>query len=116
MATVTIGHHPELTAEGATEVFRRYFDGKYEVHKTRTFSGDFVVKKGNWTGVCVKLKQQKTSTTFVFTPLIPNGTLFMLLSFLFGVLITKVALKLRPSWKALEVEVREFIETSADFR
>lgn len=33
MAVVTIGHHPELTAEAAISVFQKGFAGEYEVYK-----------------------------------------------------------------------------------
>lgn len=110
MATVTVAHHPELTVEGAMEVFRSHFAGRYDVYKTAFLKRDFVVKKSGWTGVGVKLQQEANATTFVFTPLMPS----MILQLLAGGLISY--LFLRPSWKALEDEVRSFIENAADFR
>lgn len=110
MAVVTVPHKPALTAQEAEKVFRSHFGGKYDVYKTSFLGRDFVVKKSGWTGVGVKLKQESARTDLVFTPLMPNA----LFNLLFGSLIAM--LFLRPSWKALEDEVRVFIENAVDFR
>ena len=131
MAVIKTAHHPELTPERVIRVFDGHFAGKYEVYKTRRsgksrrwdatirFSGayktrfagrDFVVKKSDWTGVGVKLKQDSEGTSFVFSGLMPNIILNMLVGGLIAVLF------LRPRWKALEEEVRVFIENAAEFR
>ena len=110
MATITIGHHPELTAERALEVFSSHFADKYEVYMTKLLGRDFAMKKSGWTAVGVKLRQDKEETKFVFTAFMPS----MIFQLLFGGLIAM--LFLRPSWKALEEEVRVFIENAADFR
>ncbi len=109
MALVEIGHHPELTPEIAAEIFRRQFGEKYEVYKTGFMRRDFIVKKSPWTAVGVKLQQARDGTSFVFTPLTPN----VILQTLFGGLIQYVVL--RSSWKALEEEMRLFIEGAAEF-
>ena len=110
MATVTVTHHPELTVESAMEVFRSHFSGKYDVYKTAYLRRDFVVKKSGWTGVGVKLQQEQNATTFVFTPIMPSFILQMLAGGLISYLF------LRSGWKALEDEVRLFIENAAEFR
>lgn len=105
MATMTIGRRPDLTAKTAEELFREYFGTKYEVYPTSIRSRDFVVKKSEWAGVGVRVKQDKAGeTTLVFTAMMPNHVL----NGLFGGLIAY--LFLRKEWKALEAEVAEFIE------
>ncbi len=110
MAVIKIAHHPDLMPERAMQVFDGHFSRKYEVYKTAFPGRDFVVKKSGWTGVGVKLEQDKDGTSFVFSPLMPN----VIFNMLFGNLIA--ILLLRSSWKALEKEVRVFIENAADFR
>ena len=110
MAVIKTAHHPELTPERVIRVFDGHFAGKYEVYKTRFAGRDFVVKKSDWTGVGVKLKQDSEGTSFVFSGLMPNIILNMLVGGLIAVLF------LRPRWKALEEEVRVFIENAAEFR
>ena len=124
MATVTIAHHPELTAEAAMKPFAGHFAGKYQVYNTGLASKSliknwvgfasvgkgFVVKKSNWMGVRVELKQWEEHTEFELTFLMPHGTLQLV----FGHPL--VQLFLRRRWKPLEAEVREFIENAAEFR
>jgi hypothetical protein len=110
MATITIGHKPELTAQQAMETFQRHFAGRYEVYATKQFMRDFVVKKSEWTGVGVKVKQESNATTFVFTGLMPNTIFRVLFSGLASYLF------LRSSWKAFEDEIAAFIEDEKDFR
>ena len=89
---------------------RAAFEGTYEIVRSNAMKRDFIVKKGGWAGVGVRLKQEKTGTSFVFTGLIPN----VLLQVLFGGLVAY--LFLRPSWKAMESEVAAFIETAPEFQ
>ena len=110
MATVTISQRPGLNAEAAMKAFSGHFAGKYQVYKTGFLGRDFVVKKSGWTGVGVKLKQKNEGTEFVFTAMMPN----VILNLLFGSIVAMLIL--RPSWKALEAEVRGFIENADDFR
>ncbi len=110
MAIVNIGNKPDLTKEQAREIFASHFAGKYEIIRSNALNRDFIVKKSGWSGVGVRLKQEKDSTSFVFTGLIPN----MLLQVLFGGLAAY--LFLRPSWKALESEVAQFIENEPSFQ
>ena len=114
MATARVAHHPELTPERAMQVFRGHFSPKYQVYEARfpldLLRIDFVVKKYAWTGTGVKLEQDSGSTTFVFTALMPNFILQLLIGGLIGWIF------LRPSWKALEDEVRAFIESAEDFK
>ena len=84
MANVVVGHHPELTAEGAMKVFQSHFAGKYEIYKTKMPGLAFVVKKSAWRAVGVKLIQKRNQTTFYLQG-IPGSTLvriFWILLFL----------------------------------
>ena len=116
MATVTVNHNSNLTAGQAMEVFRSHFAGRYEVSKTSLLARDFVVKKTGWTGVGVKLQQDSNTTSFVFTAMSP-GTIARVLPVLFlGIGALLLLLIIRPAWKAMEEEVRAFIENSPDFK
>lgn len=110
MATMTIGYLPELTKEQAREIFAQGFSGKYEVTNAPVMRRDFLVKKGGWAGVGVRLQQERDRTTFVYTALMPN----LALQTVFGGLASY--LFLRSSWKALEQEVSEFIAMAPEFR
>ena len=110
MAIVNIGNQPDLTKEQAREAFARHFEGKYDVIQSNAMRRDFIVKKSGWSGVGVRLKQDKTGTSFIFTGLIPN----VLLQMLFGGVVAY--LFLRSSWKELEAEIAQFIENEPSFR
>ena len=110
MAIISIGSKPDLTKDQTREIFARHFEGKYEIVRSNAMKRDFIVKKSGWAGVGVRLKQEKTGTSFVFTGLIPN----VALQVLFGGLVAY--LFLRPSWKALEAEIAQFIETAPEFQ
>ena len=110
MATITIGYKPELTPDSVRETFAEHFAGKYEVYPTKVRSRDFIVKKSGWSGVGVRVKQEKEQTTFVFTAMMPN----LFLQALFGGLATY--LFLRSDWKALESEVADFIQYAPEFQ
>ena len=110
MAIANIGNRPDLTPEQAREVFTQHFAGKYEIVRSNAMRRNFIVKKSGWSGVGVRLKQEKTGTSFVFTSLMPN----MLLQVLFGGVASY--LFLRSSWKELEAEVSEFIQSAPEFQ
>ncbi len=111
MAVVTVGHHPELTAEEAMKVFQRHFTGKYVVYKAKLLlRSDFIVKKSAWVGVSVRLKQEKSKTSFVFISLVPSALLRGFFSGLIQMLI------LRKSYQAMENEVKSFIESAEEFK
>ena len=116
MATVTVNHNPDLTADQAMELFRSHFAGRYEVSKTNLLARDFIVKKSGWTGVGVRLRQDSNTTSFVFTAMSP-GTMARVLPVLFiGIGALMLLLIIRPAWKAMEEEIRAFIESSADLK
>ena len=110
MAVIKIGEMPQLTPERAMEVFAEHFAGRYQVQPTKIRRRDFVVKKSEWAGVAVRVKQDQTGASFVFTALMPNA----LLRVLFGGLASY--LFLRSEWKALEAEIADFIENAPEFK
>jgi hypothetical protein len=118
MAEVTVAHHPELTPEGATEVFRTHFAGKYEVCKAGPTTWlvtarprHFVVKKSVWTRVGVKLQQGKENTTFVFTP-------FMQMPIINWTILHDMirGMFLKSRWEEMEEEIGSFIESAEEFK
>ena len=110
MAKITIAHHPELTVDGAIEVFRDHFAGKYEVRKTRDILSDFELQKSAGTGVKLKLRQDRDGTRFTYTASVPSFLLRLFFVNLTGWLF------LRSSWKELEEEVGAFIENAPEFK
>jgi len=112
MPAVTVGHHPELTLESVMEVFRKHFEGRYEVYKPRHRHGFFIVKKSTWSGVRVAPVQdkKKDTTSFSFSAWIPSD---ILNAFFMGLIAWVI---LRPRWKALEEEIKSFIENAPEFK
>ena len=114
MAEVTVGYHPTLTAGEAMKVFQRHFS-EYEVFETHSwpYSGvaikwDFGIKKNAWIGVNIRLKHGLSKTSFVFTYFIPS-----VMAIVFGGFFA--LLFLRSRFKAMENEVKSFIESAEEF-
>lgn len=117
MTVLTVGHHPELTAEEAMRAFQRHFAGQYEVYKVWWENRDFAVKKSAWLGISVKLKQETGKTSFVFTYFPPSLSLNLLVGLSAGVLGTLLRmLFLHSRFKAVENEVKAFIESGEEFK
>ena len=122
-STVTVGHHPELTVEGAAEVFRSHLAGKYDVvFPPKLPSGsklefDIAVNKSGWTGVGIKLRQGETTTSFVLTGFTPSGGLQFLAVMMSVsiVLLPILFFVLMPRRNALVQEIRSFIESAGEF-
>ncbi len=111
MATVTIGQRPDLTKERVQEIFRQRFSNGYEIVRSTAINRDFIIKKNGWTGVGVRLKQEKDGlTTFVFTALMPNVWLQTLFGGLFAYFL------LRKGWREMEMEVAGFIRLASEFQ
>lgn len=110
MATITIGQLPGLTKERAREIFAERFSD-YEVVSSNAINRDFIIKKNGWTGVGVRLKEEKNGDwTFVFSGIMPN----VLLQTLFGGLFAFFLL--RKGWKEMELEVAGFIRLEPEFQ
>ena len=115
MASITIAHRPELAVEDVIAIFEEHFGDKYEIMPTpRQSLMDFIVKRSAWTGIAVRLKQQRNKTKLVFYGNAPSlwARLVVGLSlFLFGVLFWYLFV-----WKGMTNEIRTFIETAEEFR
>ncbi len=110
MATISIGQQPGLTKERAREIFAERF-ASYEIVRSNAINRDFIVKKNGWTGVGVRLKQDKNGDcTFVFSGIMPN----VLLQTLFGGLLAFFLL--RKGWKDMELEIAGFIRLEPEFQ
>ena len=117
MAVVHIKQQPDLTAEKAMEIFKKGFAGKYEVYKwTRTslLMRDFVVKKSSLIGVAVKLKQENDQTSFVLAWESPSWLLSRLVMLVLPWI--SIILIFRPGGRAVENEVKTFIENVPEFK
>jgi hypothetical protein len=99
MAIVSIGSRPDLTIDEVWTVFARHFEGTYEIVPSNAAKRDFIVKKSDWAGVGVRLKQERTGTSFVFTGIMPN----ILLDAVFGG--PGGSMFVRSTWKELEAEI-----------
>ena len=125
MAAITVAHHPELTPEGALEVFRRHLDDRYDVHAPSGFekwlSGrpHLVVRKTRWAAVAIWLRQnqKKNTTSFRFSGMIPPIALLGAVFAVAGILITYLSawLLLRASWRAIEADIALVIESASEF-
>jgi hypothetical protein len=119
MSIITVGYHPELTAETAMEVFQRHFVGEYKVYKRVAW--DIVVEKSPWAGAGVELKQETGKTGFDITRCMPSvwrGLLLVSFGLLtLGLFYFWFAWRyVRPPQKAVEEEVKSFIQGAEEFK
>ena len=84
MATVAVAHNPELTPEGALEVFRRHLGDRYDVHAARGLwekwlrgRPHIVVRNTRWATVAVWLRQKEYATSFEFSGMAPQEFLVL---------------------------------------
>ena len=117
--TVKVAHHPELTPSNAMEIFQKHFSGKYKVRKIRrTIARDFIICKSSFIGVRVKLQQKKGNTSFLFDGDAPNALaavcFWLCLGILPAIIIYLIAFK--PQLKAMEMEVKSYIENAPEFK
>lgn len=117
--TVTVAHHPELTPQAAMDIFDKHFAGKYRVRKIRRLiTRDFIVHKNPLVGVLVGLKQKEGSTSFVFHADAPSAILALLFWIVLGILpaVLVYLIVFKPRLKAMEAEIKSFIENAAEFK
>ncbi|HEY32974.1 MAG TPA: hypothetical protein G4O10_07705 [Dehalococcoidia bacterium] len=117
--TVTVAHHPELTWQDAMEIFQRHFSGKYKVRKIkRTIARHFIICRSPLIGTRVKLEQSEGKTSFVFDGDAPNALLALLFWMGLGILISVIIYLtvLKPKLKAMENEVKLYIENAPEFK
>jgi hypothetical protein len=111
MPRAIISHKPELSKEKVYEIFRKHFEGTYEVYETRLLGADFVVKKSAWTGVSIRLVQKKDKTMLAYAAFAPSAAVRVFLMGLLPMLICYATV-----WKEIQNEIKEFIETAPDFQ
>jgi hypothetical protein len=119
MAVTKIAYKPELTSEQAMEIFRRRFEGKYEVLPTSGLQRarrDFWVKKNAFIGVAVRIEQGQGETKFVYTGNFPSFWAMLLTFATLFILIGIIAwLGCYLLWNGLTGELRSFIESAPEF-
>ena len=122
MATIDLGHHPELTKERVGVLLERRFGDRYEVEEKWGFTHDVIVKKSRWLAVGVKLRQGPRGTALSFSGFTPSFLLRMLpvLGVIGGIpgvigAFLIMFLALRPSRKRMEEEVAEYIRNVGEF-
>jgi hypothetical protein len=111
MAKAIISHKPELTKERVYEIFKEQFSGTYDVYQTRLLGADFVVKKSAWTGISVRLIQKKNKTMIYYAAFAPSAAVRILFMGLIPMLICYATV-----WKNIQNEMKEFIESSPEFK
>ena len=117
--TVTVAHHPELTWQNAMEIFHKHFGTKYKVRKIkRTVARHFIICRSPLIGIRVKLDQNEGKTSFVFDGDAPNALLAVLFWMGLGILISTIIYLtvLKPKLKAMENEVKSYIENAPEFK
>jgi len=120
MAVTKIAHKPGLTKEQAMEIFRKHFEGKYEVVLTSGLQRarrDFWVKKNGFIGVAVRLEQTEGETKFTYGGNFPSILAMVLVFASLAILIGIIAwLLCYFLWNGLTGEVRSFIESAPEFK
>jgi hypothetical protein len=108
MAVSTVAHNPALTTEQAREIFRAHFEPKYRIEdaKAPLVLRDFIVVKNPFVGVAVKLEQNQSETKFVYGGVAPRIWARVLFTGLLSLFL----------WNGLTSEVRQFIESSPEFK
>lgn len=105
MAKIQLRHNPTLTKELLAEALKKHFEPMgYEVGMSSLIGADIYVKKNNWVGCTLKLKQKADSTTVIANGYTPS----ILYRILFYGLLTIIILS--PKWRALIAEIRAFLE------
>jgi hypothetical protein len=105
MAKIILKHDPVLTVEALKQALSYHFINQgYEVGISKLIGADIYIKKNNWVGVAIKLKQKPDSTFLRINGFVPNVALRVLVNGLIPLLF------LWPKWKRLIAEVRSFTE------
>jgi hypothetical protein len=116
---VTVAYHPELTPADAIDIFRKHFSGEYNVHKMRrTMARDFIICKSTLVGVRVKLEQEEGKTSFIFDGDAPNALaalFFWMFLFIIPAMVIYLIV-LKPKLRAMEAEVKSYIENAPEFK
>ncbi len=111
MPKEVIPKKPELTPEKAYEIFSSKFGSKYEVYMSKLPRLDFAMKKSAWSGIAVKIVQKEDKTIIRYGAFAPSAFVRMLQLGLIPLLVLWFT-----SWKDMQNEVKEFIESDPAFR
>lgn len=116
MAKIILNHDPSLTKEQLKLKIKGYFtELGYEVDFSALIGADLYIKKNNWVGATMKLKQKPDTTYIRINGYVPSTTYRILINGILPLLI------LRPKWNRLIDEVKHYFdyeyekETSAIF-
>ena len=104
---------------GGLEIFQQHFSDKYKVRKIkRTVARHFIICRSPLIGIRVKLDQNEGKTSFVFDGDAPNALLAVLFWMGLGILISVIIYLtvLKPKLKAMENEVKLYIENAPEFK
>lgn len=105
MAKIILKHDASLTKDKLKEVLSYHFITMgYEVGLSSLIGADIYIKKSNWIGVVIKLKQKPDSTFLRVNGYVPSTALRVLVNGLIPMLF------LWPKWKRLIAEVQSFME------
>ncbi len=105
MAKIILKHDPSLTKDKLKEVLSYHFiTAGYEVGLSSLIGADIYIRKNNWVGVAIKLKQKQDSTFLRVNGYVPSTTLRILVNGVIPILF------LWPKWNRLIAEVRSFTE------
>ena len=106
MAKANLIHDPSLTKARLKKILSHYYEPKdYEVGYSALLATYLYIKKNNWVGVAIKLKQQQKSTSIRISGYAPS----FLVRFLFlGIIPILIVL---PKWRKLESEVKEYLSS-----
>jgi hypothetical protein len=99
--------NPGLTSARLQEIFEKKFSETYKIYTSNLPLIDFVVKKSDFTGISVKLKQKVDKTIIQYGAFAPA---FWVRFLLYG-LIPLIILYMGP-WKKMQEEVKEFLESN----
>lgn len=109
MAKAILKHNPSLTKEKLKDILFAHFGAiGYEVDLSALIGADIYIKKNNWVGVTIKLKQNADSTFLRINGYAPSLAVRLLYIGIVTMLI------LLPKWNRLIKEVTDFV-TSEDF-
>ncbi|MDQ1267110.1 MAG: hypothetical protein QG635_2264 [Bacteroidota bacterium] len=111
MAKVELKYKPMLTTESLMNIFQKHFNNVYEIYESKLIGIDFVIKKSDFTGISIKLKQKDGRTIVQYGPLAPA----FWVRFTFYGIIPLLILYLGP-WKKMQNEIKGFLETTPELK
>ena len=105
MAKIDLPFDPSLTKDRLKDLLSHQFIPMgYEVGLSSLIGADIYIKKSNWIGVAIKLKQKPEKTFIRVNGYVPSTALRVLVNGILPLLF------LWPKWKKLIAEVQSFID------